>query len=388
MPTPTLLPIETHLRRLETLCAHAGATKDDTYGALVQPIYTTSTFHHPADGSEHQAYFYSRADNPNRRELERVITEMEMGHQTWAFGTGAAAMQAVFFALRPGDHVVVHHNLYMGTRRLLDLLFGPWGLKITYADLRNPNHLREYLTADTKLVWAESPTNPQMEGIDIAALADISHQHGAQLLIDSTFPTPVGQQTLALGADLVMHATTKYLAGHSDLTGGTITAVEETELGQRIQQVQRFGGAVPSPFDCYQTLRGIRSVVPRYRQQCASAMVVAQALAEHPQIDQVFYPGLKTHPEYTLLQRQQYLPGAMLSFLVKGGRAEAMKLLEGLSLWSIATSLGGTESLAEHRASTEGEGTPTPQNLLRLSVGMENAQDLVDDLHAALRRLG
>ncbi|MDX2063367.1 MAG: aminotransferase class I/II-fold pyridoxal phosphate-dependent enzyme, partial [Bacteroidia bacterium] len=247
---PTLPDLAAHLARLQTVTAHAGATPDPATGAVTQPLHLSTTFRHPANAAGHTGYLYSRADNPTRRELEAVLAELEQGEAGFAFSSGVAAIHAALAALRPGDHVLAHHQLYMGARALLRDFFLPWGLQVEFTDLRDLAAVATRFTAHTRLIWAETPSNPLLEGLDLAALAELAHTHGALLAVDNTFATPVGQQPLALGADLVMHATTKYLAGHSDVLGGGIVVRTATDYSARIRQVQQLVGGVPSPFDC------------------------------------------------------------------------------------------------------------------------------------------
>ena len=370
--------------RLETLAIHAGQTPDPTTGAVMAPIHLSTTFERAPDGSYPGGYVYTRTENPNRAALEQCLTALEGGAASAAFGSGLAAVAAVFQALAPGDHVLFPDDAYFGAGRLLREIMAPWGLAYSVVNMADLDAVRAAVRPQTRLIWVETPSNPLLKITDIAGVAAIAREAGARCAVDNTWPSPVGQQPLALGADLVMHATTKYLGGHSDLLGGAVVARTADEFFERIRLVQTVGGAVPSPFDCWLLMRSIRTLPYRVRGHSANAQRVAEFLAEHPAVASVHYPGLPAHPGHAIAQRQMSLFGGMLSIQVKGGAAEAMRVASRVQLFTRATSLGGVESLIEHRASVEGIHSTTPPNLLRISVGLEHSDDLIADLAQAL----
>ena len=369
---------------IETLAVHAGHHVDPSTGAVMPPINLSSTFERNADGSYTSGYVYSRSDNPNRQALEEVLAALEGGATALTFASGMAAVQAVFMGLEAGAHVVIPDDVYFGTGALVADVFGRWGLTVTAVDMTDPANVAAAMRADTQLVWIESPSNPQLKIADIAAIAQIAHDGGARCAVDNTWPTPILQRPLALGADIVMHSTTKYLGGHSDLLGGAVIVREQDAFYDRMHRVQTVGGAVPSPFDCWLLARSIRSLPYRMRGHCANARAVATFLAGHPRIERVNYPGLPDHPGHEIAARQMSDFGGMLSIQVRGDAADALALTGRLRLFIRATSLGGVESLVEHRKSVEGPQSPTPDNLLRLSIGLEHPDDLIADLAQAL----
>ncbi len=302
-----------------------------------------------------------------------------------AFGSGMAASLAVFQALSPRDHVVLHRDLYFGVRALVTGMFARWGLQHSFVDMRNIDELRQACRPETRLLWLETPTNPLIEVVDIRPVADLARSLQIPLVCENTFATPVLQRPLELGADLVVHALTKYLSGHSDVLGGVVVLGQKSELGDRIREFQQIGGAVLSPFDSWLALRGLQTLVPRVRLHCENARKVAEFLSTHPGVARVHYPGLPNDPGHAIASRQMKDFGGMLSFEVHGARQEAFAMIARLKLIVRATSLGGTHSLIEHRASTEGALTRSPESLLRLSVGLEDAEDLIADLDQALR---
>ncbi len=370
---------------IETIAIHVGQEPDPTTGALIPPIYLSTTFERAEDGSYLHGYVYTRAGNPNRTMLERSLTALEGGADCAAFGSGMAAAMSVFQALRPGDHIIAPDDAYHGVTRLLRELMLPWGLEYTPVDMNDPANVRAALRPNTRMVWIESPSNPLLKVADIAAIAEIAHAGGAICAVDNTWATPIFQRPLSLGADLAIHATTKYLGGHSDVLGGAVVTREASPFFERVRFIQGNGGAVPSPFDCWLVLRGIRSLPYRVRAHAEHAMQVARFLESHPQIERVYYPGLESHPGHAVASRQMNGGfGGMLSVAVRGGQTEAMGVAARVQIFTRATSLGGTESLIEHRASVEGPESKTPPNLLRLSVGLEHPDDLIADLAQAL----
>ena len=368
----------------ETLAIHAGRTVDPTTGAVTPPIHLSTTFERAPDGSFPHGFMYTRNHNPNRNALEECLAALEGGTDAAAFSSGSAATMSLIQSLAPGDHVVAPTNAYYGTGKLLRDMFAPWGLQVSFVDMRDVAAVAAALRPNTKLVWLETPSNPLLGITDIAAVVERAHAVGAMVACDNTFATPLGQRPLELGADFVMHATTKYLGGHSDILGGALIAREASPLWERVRSIQIMGGAVPSPFECWLVLRGIQSLPYRMRGHSANALAVASFLIEHPNVEAVHYPGLPTHPDHAVAARQMLQWGGMLSFQVRGDETRALAVAAKVQLWTRATSLGGPESLIEHRASIEGAGTTTPANLLRLSVGLEHPDDLLADLAQAL----
>ncbi len=369
--------------RIETLAVHAGHAVDPATGAVAAPIHLSTTFEREPDGSYASGFVYSRSDNPNRQALEVAMAALEGGGEAAAFGSGLAASAAVFQALRPGDHVIAPTEAYHGALKQLREVYLPWGLQVDFVDMTDLRAVAAVVRPATKLIWTETPSNPQLKLTDLAAVAEIARRAGAHCACDNTW-APIVQTPLALGLDLVVHSTTKYIGGHSDVTGGAVVARAGCELFPRIRLNQGSAGGVPSPFDCWLTLRGLRSLPWRMRAHCENAAKVASFLEEHPKIARVNYPGLATHPAHDLARRQMSDFGGMLSFEVEGGREAALAAAGKVRIFIRATSLGGVESLIEHRASVTGESPDTPQGLLRASVGLEHADDLIEDLAQAL----
>ena len=369
---------------IETIAVHAGRRPDPATGAVMPPIHLSTTFERQADGSYTDGYVYSRSENPNRRALEETLAALEGGAAALAFGSGMAATAALLQALAPGDHVIMPDDVYFGTGRLVREVLGQWGLQFSVVDMTDLAAVHSAMRPNTRLVWVETPSNPLLKITDIAAVAELAHAAGALLAVDNTWPSPLGQRPFAHGADVVMHATTKYLGGHSDLLGGALILRERGPMYDRLRTVQTLGGAVPSPFDCWLLLRSIRTLPYRVRAHSANAQQVVEFLAGHPAVAVVHYPGLPTHPGHAVAARQMQLFGGMLSIQVHGGAAAAMAVAAHVELFTRATSLGGIESLIEHRASVEGPHTTTPPDLLRISIGLEHPDDLIADLRAAL----
>jgi cystathionine gamma-lyase len=373
-----------------TRAIHAGQDPDPATGATVVPIYATSTYTQEAPG-RHKGYEYSRSGNPTRTALETCLAALEGGERGLAFASGLAATSAVLSILRPGDEVVAAADLYGGTYRLLERVFRPWGLVARYTDDPAPAAFARLLTPATRLVWIETPTNPLLQILDIAAIAEATHKAGALLAVDNTFASPYLQQPLALGADLVIHSTTKYLGGHSDVVGGAV--VGRRELLQPIAFYQNAAGGVPGPFDAWLTLRGVKTLAVRMDRHCANARRLAVWLAEQPPIEKVYYPGLADHPGHDLARRQMRDFGGMISVRLRGGKEGAVRFMTHTRLFSLAESLGGVESLACHPATMTHASIPAEQRqargvtdgLVRLSVGIEDVDDLQEDLRLALR---
>jgi cystathionine gamma-synthase len=316
--------------------------------------------------------------------LEKILAQLELGEEAAAFSSGSAAASATFQSLRPGDHLIVNFDVYSGVRAMLQDVFIPWGLQVTFTNLGDLKNLEALIQPNTKMVWTESPTNPQMRIVDLAQLIEISKRHHIKVAVDNTFATPAFQNPLSLGADIVMHSTTKYLGGHSDLIGGALITAKKDEQWERIRHIQHILGAVPAPFDCWLLMRGIRSFVPRIMLQASNAQAIANFLATHPKVEQVLYPGLASHTGHEIAKKQMSNFGAMVSFLVKGTKDDATKVVQRVKVFTNATSLGGTESLIEQRKIVEGPHSPTPDNLIRLSVGIEEVSALKEDLLQAL----
>jgi len=368
----------------ETLAVHAARHPDTDSGAVSMPIHLSTTFERAADGSYPRGYNYGRADNPSRRALEQAIAALESGHDALCFASGTAASMAAFNLLAPGDHLIAPRECYYGTLRQLRELVARTGVRISVADTWDIGAVEAAWTPATRMVWIETPSNPRLFITDIAATAALAEERGAILAVDSTFATPVLQRPLELGAHLVMHSTTKFLAGHSDVTGGALAVRQAGPVLDSLRLYQSQAGAVPSPFDCWLIRRSLMTLHHRVRAQVSSAASLAAWLEEHPRVERVFYPGLVSHPGHELAARQMSGYGAMISFTVRGDADEAMAIAARTRIFTRATSLGSVESLIEHRASMEGAGTTTPQNLLRLSVGLEHVDDLTADLEGAL----
>lgn len=374
---------------IETIAVHAGKEVDPTTGAVMPPIHLSTTFQRSADGTYPRGYTYIRSENPTRQALENTLCALEGGECAVSFGSGMAAIYAVFQALRPGDHVLIPDDIYFGTGHLLSSILEPWGLSFTAVDMTRLDGVEAAVQKNTRLLWIETPSNPLLKITDVAAVANIAHTHNAICACDATWPTPVLQRTLDLGADLAVHATTKYLGGHSDLLGGAVVAKKHDAFFDRIVDVQKSAGAVPSPFDCWLLLRGIRTLPYRMRGHCQNAVRVAAFLNEHPRVCRVHYPGLPEHRGHEVALRQMSDFGGMLSFEVcpdkiHTAKENAQRVAGKTRIFTQATSLGGVESLIEHRATIEGPNSKTPDSLLRLSVGLEHPDDLIADLGYAL----
>lgn len=369
---------------LETLCVHAGTAPDKITGALTLPIHLSTTFERDADGEFRKGYIYARDNNPTRQALESAMALVEGGAAALAFASGQAATAAVFQALKAGDHVILPDSVYYGTPKLVNQLFVPWGLQATSVAMNDLAAVRAAVRENTRLIWVETPSNPLLTISDIAGIVAIARQAGAMVAVDNTWATPVGQRPLELGADISMHASTKYLGGHSDVMGGILVAREDNEFFARLREIQHTAGGIAAPFDSWLIYRGLKTLVWRVRAQTATATAVTTFLASHPSVEAVHYPGLGSHPGHDIATRQMRLFGGMASFQVRGGRAEAFGVAAKCRIFTRATSLGGAESLIEHRASIEGPATRAPESLLRISIGLEHADDLIEDLSGAL----
>jgi cystathionine gamma-synthase len=370
--------------KIETIAVHAGRRIDPATGAVSPPIYLSTTFERDAEGTYSRGFMYTRNDNPNRKALEEGVSALEGGAAAAAFASGTGATSAIFQALTPGDHILAHVDAYYGTTRLLREIFVRWGLEADFVDMSDLVAVKKALQPKTKLAWMETPSNPLLKIVDLAVATKIVHDAGALCVCDNTW-APTIQRPFDLGVDFILHSTTKYFGGHCDVLGGIVIARTDNDLFQRIRGIQYEGGAVPSPFDCWLILRGMRTLPWRMRAHSENAAKIAQFLSQHDQVERVHYPGLSKHPRHDVARKQMSMFGGMLSLEVKGGRDPAMKMSNRTKIFTRATSLGGVESLIEHRASIEGPGTTSPEGLLRLSIGLENADDLIEDLDQALR---
>ncbi|MGN6640326.1 MAG: trans-sulfuration enzyme family protein [Mucilaginibacter sp.] len=368
---------------IETIAIHAGNHTDDASHAVIQPIVLSTTFVRDADGSFPKGYIYSRSSNPNRNLLENVLAKLENGVDAAAFSSGNAAGMSVFQSMSPGTHIICPDDMYHGLRNQLKNLFAGI-LEFDFIDVNNEDVLQSHIKPNTGLIWLETPSNPLLKVTDIKKVVAIAKKQNIKVAVDNTFATPICQQPLALGADLVMHSSTKYFSGHSDLMGGALITPEKNEWWVKIRQIQEMGGAIPSPMDCYFLARSIKTLPYRVRGHVHNAQLLAEYLEKHLKVESVMYPGLPNHPQYEIAKNQMQYFGGMLSFCVKGGSDEAGKVVNKLRIFTQATSLGGVETLIEHRASVEGPDTKTPHNLLRVSVGLEHIDDLIADLEQAL----
>jgi cystathionine gamma-lyase len=373
-----------------TRCIHAGQRPDPTTGAIMTPIFQTSTYVQDGPGG-HKGFEYSRTQNPTRYALQDNLAALEGAAHGLCFASGCAATTAIALCLDAGDHVIASDDLYGGTFRLFDKVFKRFGLAFSFVDMTDPENVKKAMTSKTKLVWIETPTNPMMKLVDIAAVSAVARAGGAAVVVDNTFATPYLQLPLALGADLVVHSTTKYLGGHSDVVGGAVLTNSD-EWQRRLAFVQNSAGGVPAPMDCFLVLRSTKTLHVRMQRHVENAIAIAELLANHPKVEKVYYPGLPSHPQYALAQRQMKAPGAMISFVVKGGLDAARRLLTTTKIFACAESLGGVESLIEHPAIMTHASVP-PENrralgiddgLIRVSVGIEDIGDLERDLRAAL----
>ncbi len=371
----------------ETRAIHDGQAPDPQTGAVTIPVYQTSTYQQDAIGEPRLGFEYSRTGNPTRQALETALAALENGAHGLAFASGVAASTAVLSTLNPGDHVIAGDDLYGGTYRLFENVYRPWGLIIDYVDSTQPEAFRRALRPETKLIWIETPTNPLLKLVDIVAVAQIAHQGGATLVVDNTFVSPYFQQPLKLGADVVVHSTTKYLGGHSDVIGGAVIT-SDTALWQKIKFYQNAAGAVPGPWDAWLVLRGIKTLAIRMREHAHNALALAKLLEEHPAVERVYYPGLDSHPQHSLAVRQMSGFGGMISLELKGGVTAINQFVSRTKLFVLGESLGGVESLVCYPTQMTHAALGADvraqrgirDNLLRLSVGIEHLRDLTDDL--------
>jgi cystathionine beta-lyase/cystathionine gamma-synthase len=371
---------------LDTLAIHAGQPPDPVTGAIMTPIYQTSTYVQAAP-AEHKGYEYSRTDNPTRTALQECVAALEGGQYGLAFASGLAAIDTIMRLFNPGDHVIVGNDVYGGTYRLFERVYRRYGLTFSWVDLADLDSVRAAIRPETRLLWLETPTNPMMRLADIAGLVETVRGHPILVAVDSTFCSPAIQQPLRLGADIVMHSSTKYLGGHSDAVGGVI-ALNNEEIYTQLKFLQNAVGAVPGPMDCFLVLRGLKTLGVRIERHSQNALQIAQFLEDHPAVQQVIYPGLESHPQYALARQQMRFPGGMISILLDTPEA-GRRMVTRTKLFALAESLGGVESLIEHpysmtHASTATSDIAVPKTLVRLSVGIENVEDLLNDLREAL----
>lgn len=364
--------------KIETIAIHAGTIITDSNRPVIQPVTLSTTFEHH-EGS----LIYTRANNPNRMALEHVLTQLEYGADAAAFSSGNAAAMAVYQALPAGSHIIAPDDMYHGIRKqLLEIFKGTH--ETSFVDMADLGAVKAAVKENTKLIWVETPSNPLLKISDIRSLIKIAKTYGLLLVCDNTFATPMFQNPLNLGADLVMHSTTKFLGGHSDILGGALVTREKSEFWEKIRLVQHVGGAVPSPFDCYLLTRSIKTLPYRMKGHHENAMKLAAFLTSHPRVEEVFYPGLISHPNHEIASSQMRGFSGVLSLTIKDGPEKADEVISKLKYFTNATSLGGVESLIERRAAVEGPDSKTPANLLRVSVGLENPEDLIEDFKEAL----
>jgi len=378
--------------RFATRAIHAGVEPDPATGAIMTPVYLTSTYAQSAPG-QHKGYEYSRSDHPTRAALEHNLAALEGVEYGLAFASGLAAESAVLHLLQSGDHVVATRDLYGGTYRLFERVWAKYGVEFSYADGEDIEALRRAFRPNTKLLWIETPSNPMLSIVDLQAACELAHAHGALAVVDNTFATPYLQQPFEFGADIVVHSTTKYLGGHSDVVGGAL-CVRERALYEQLKFYQNAVGAVPGPLDCFLVLRGIKTLALRMRQHCENARRIAEYLAQHPEVKQVRYPGLPTHPGHALARQQMRDFGGIVTMELHGGAARAMRFLSSTRLFTLAESLGGVESLMCHPATMTHASIPPEERarigitdaLIRLSVGVEDGDDLLEDLAQAIEK--
>ncbi len=377
--------------RFNSATIHGGQQPDKAYGSVMPPIYQTSTYVQTTPGV-HQGYEYSRTHNPTRSALERSIASIENAKHGLAFASGMAAMDTVLKLFKPGDEIVSTNDLYGGSYRLMTQIFEKYGIKIHFVNMEKPDTVVQFLNDKTRLIWIETPTNPMMKVVDIQAIAALGKAHNTLVAVDNTFASPYLQKPLDLGADIVLHSATKYLAGHSDTVLGLLV-VNDDNLQEKLAYIQNSGGGVPGPMDCFLTLRGIKTLHLRMKRHCENGAAVAIYLQQNPRIEKVYWPGLADHPNHEVAKKQMNAFGGMLSFVTRGGDLQtALDILENLKLFTLAESLGGVESLAGHPASMTHASIPKAvrekngvvDGLIRLSVGVEDIQDLIEDLDQAI----
>lgn len=372
----------------QTQAVRCGRVIDPSTGAVTAPIYLSTTFERDRTGDYPRGYVYSRLDNPNRRILEESLATLEGGEEAITFASGAAAAMGVLQTLRPGDRVIIAQDAYHGNHQILNRIAVPWGLEMVAVDATDIDAIAQEITPNTQLIWVETPSNPRLKITDLSAVANLATAKKITTLCDNTWATPALQSPIDLGIDLVLHSTTKYIGGHGDVTGGAVVGASATdEQFVQLREIQQTAGAIPSPFDCWLLCRSLQTLPVRMVAHCSHAMQIATVLERHPAIAQVHYPGLASHPGHKIAAQQMKQFGGMISAEVQGDRQAAMDVVGRCKIFTRATSLGSTESLIEHRASIEGPNTKTPDTLLRISVGLEDPDDLIEDLDQALHSL-
>lgn len=370
--------------RFETKAIHAGLDIGNPTKAIIPPISPSTIYEIDAEGRKESDFHYTRLGNPNRLQFEYVAAALEGGETASAFSSGIAAGMAILQSMDPGDHIIIPEDVYSGNRRMVQTIMTGWKLESSFINMTDPDTVAAHIKPNTRLIWIETPSNPLMRITDIAATAALAKSHGLLTVVDNTWPTPVNQQPLELGADLVLHSTSKYFGGHSDILGGIVISKKDDDFAEKVRIIQRFGGAVPSPQDCWMLSRSTRTLAYRMKGHNENAGIIARYLESHKKVAEVYYPGLESFAGYDIAKKQMTGFGGMISFLIKGSKEEAVKIVGRSKLIKRATSLGGVESTWEHRQSSEGEGSITPDDLIRLSVGLEHPQDITDDLEEAL----
>lgn len=372
----------------ETLAIHSTNLKDETAASIAAPIFLSTTFERSEDGTYPKGHMYARNSSPNREVLEKGLAALEGGVIAFAFGSGLAAVNAVFQCLQSGDHILMPSVGYYASYKLAEEILGPWGLQVSQVDMTDLEAVKNAIQSNTKLIWIESPANPMLSISDIEGICQIASKLSIKVGVDNTLASPILQNPITLGADIVMHATTKYIGGHSDILGGAVVLKKDDDWAHRIQRVQILMGATPNPVDCYLLARGLKTLPLRMREHSKNAAILAEKLENHPAVEKVHYPGLPNHPQYDLAMKQ--MPNGqsgMIAIQLKASENATQKFASTLHLFQQATSLGGVESLIEHRKSIEGPQSSTPGNLLRLSIGLEHVDDLWADLRTALDKL-
>ena len=372
--------------RFETKAIHSGFEIGNPSSSIIPPISPSTIFEIDSDGRKDDDLHYTRLGNPNRLQFEHLIATLEGGEKAAAFSSGIAAATATLQSLKPGDHIIIPEDVYAGNRKMVQKIMMRWGLEADFIDMTVVDHIEKHIKPNTKLIWVETPSNPLMRITDIAQLSSLvkSRNQKIHLLVDNTWPTPVNQLPIELGADLVLHSTSKYFGGHSDILGGAIITRKADDFFEQIRFTQQMGGAVPSPQDCWLLSRSTRTLSYRMKGHNEHGDKVARFLSDHPKVNEVYYPGLKTHPQHETAKKQMSGFGGMISFMAGNNLEESVAIVGRSKLIKRATSLGGVESTWEHRGSSEGEGSVSPETLIRISIGLEHPDDIIDDLELAL----
>jgi cystathionine gamma-synthase len=370
--------------RFETRAIHSGLKIGNPSNSIVPPISPSTIFEIDAKGRNSEDLHYTRLGNPNRIQFEKVITSLEEGVAAAAFSSGIAAATALLQSLNPGDHIIVPEDIYAGNRKMMKGIMARWGIEMAFINMTRLENIEAHIKPKTKLIWIETPSNPLMRITDIPGVVQLGRDNGIRTVADNTWPTPVNQLPLKHGVDIVLHSTSKYFGGHSDILGGALVTANKDEFWDRITTVQKMGGAVPSPQDCWMLSRSTRTLAYRMKGHNEHAAIIADFLESHPKVEDVYYPGLESHPGHEIAKKQMSGYGGMISFLINGEQQEAIDIVGRSRLITRATSLGGVESTWEHRRSSEGKGSVTPDNLIRISVGLEHPDDILEDLEQAL----